>query len=433
MSSYSSADEAYDSDEPPELELNLGRLMDHASRALNAKCIGAKKLTRGASHEIFTLQFQEAAEAPASLAQAGFYCVARFTRGDSNSAKSLSEIATARYLKRFTEIPVPEIYYHDLDVDNDVGAPFVLMEKIPGRRLHSLWDDLSLENKKSALSQIASVLAQLAALQFDQIGSLDDSEHGIGPVISPCLEQPKGPFQSTGEYLRSFVSTESAESPELKNLFHQTQESIDQFLTRNDHAAYLQPPFCLIHADFDAQNMLFLELEVGSGPRLVGLIDFEYAYTGPLHFLYEYPIFIQDVSWSKELYAENAVLRAHFVRAIYEALPTPDARSTFIASMNEKSFAMSAFSNSFMTMKCSEKTLINSVTNYIKDLRDGTGLPYSGRLDYTPELYSHEGYPLPTDTTAKRETQDSAGDGIRLGESSPLGDLGMDEDGDLSK
>lgn len=400
MSSHSTADEAYDSDEPPELELDLDKLMDRASTALKAKCTTARKLTRGASHEIFTLQFQETTTAPESLVQAGFCCIARFTRGHSNlnlyseSTKSLSEIATAKYLKHFTEIPVPEIYYYDLDPDNYIGAPFVLMERMPGRHLYKLWGNLSLENKKSALSQIASVIAQLSSPKFDHIGSLD--EHGVGPLISPCLDHPKGPFQSVNDYLLSFISAESTESPELKDLLSKTQEEIKGFLALNGHKAYLQPPFCLIHNDFDEQNMLFLESPDGSGLRLSGLIDFEYAYTGPLHFLYEYPIFIQDVHWSKELYAENSVLRAHFVQAVHEALPrATSARSTFIESMNEKTFAMTGFRDSFMLVRCSEKGLLNSVTSYIRDLQDGTGLAYSGRLDYTPERYTEGGYPLP--------------------------------------
>jgi hypothetical protein len=350
MSSYSSADEAYDSDEPPEFELELGKLMGRVSDVLKVKCIGAKKLTRGASHEIFTLQFQETPTAPESLAQAGFCCIARFTRGNCDTAKSTGEIATARYLRRFTEIPVPEIYYYDLDPDNDIGAPFVLMERMPGRHLHKIWDNLPLEGKKSALSQIAWVIAQFASLKFEQIG-----------------------------------------------------EEIDRLLALNDHATYLQSPFCLIHADFDGQNMLFLESPGESGLKLVGLIDFEYAYTGPLYFLYEYPIFIQDVSWSKDLYAENTILRAHFVRAIYEALLTAEARATLIASMNEKSFSLSGFRDSFMAFKCSEKTLINSTTFYLQSLEDGTGPAYSGRLDYIPELYTEEADLQPPNTTGNKE------------------------------
>jgi aminoglycoside phosphotransferase (APT) family kinase protein len=401
MSSYSSADDGYDSDEPPELEIDLDELMELATDILHIKCTGVKKLTRGAHHEVFTLQFQEAPTAPESLAQAGFACIARFTRGNSDTAKSLSEIATARRIRRLTEIPVPEIYYYNLDSDNGIGAPFVLMERLPGRHLHKLWDGLPLEGKKTALSQIASVVATLASLEFDQIGSLD--EHGVGPIISPCLEQPAGPFKSTGEYLRSFLSAQSINSPVLKDLFQQTQTEIDQFLAVNGHATYLQPPFCLIHADLDGQNMLFVESPNGLGLKLTGLIDFEYAYTGPLYFLYEYPVLIQDVSWSKELYAKNAVLRAHFVKAIYEALPNPQARATFIASMNGKTFAVSGFKDAFMTFQGSEETLINTATYYLQSLRDGTGLAYSGRLDYTSELYTETGDPRPSGRMEKGE------------------------------
>ncbi|KAL2186642.1 hypothetical protein L209DRAFT_765504 [Thermothelomyces heterothallicus CBS 203.75] len=280
MSSYSAADENYDSDGLPEPERDVRKLMRRASDVLKVKCISLKKLTRGARHEVFTLDFEEGTAAPPS---------------------SASEIATVRYLARHTDIP------------------------------------------KTALSEIASFVAQLASLKFDQIGSLD--EHGVGPLISPCFDHPKGPFRSTAEYLRSFISAES-----------------------------LQPPYCLIHADFDGQNMFFLEPSDGSGPKLSGLIDFEYAHTGPLYFLYDYPIFIQDMSWSKGLYAENAILRAYLVRAIYKSLPNSEARSTFTASVNEKNFVLNVLRDSFMTLKCSEKTLINSSTYYVQNLRNGIGL-----------------------------------------------------------
>ncbi|KAK3902890.1 kinase-like domain-containing protein [Staphylotrichum tortipilum] len=359
MSSYSSTGESYGSDEPPELDLDLVKLMERAGEVLNARCTAARKLTRGASHEVFTLEFQEMPDMapPPLLIRAGLSCIARFSRLNGTRERSVSEMATARCLKHLTSIPVPEIYYHDLDPDNDVGAPFVLMEMMPGRHLYKIWDDLPLDSKKSALSQIASVIAQLASLKFNQIGSLDEND-GIGPLISPCFEDPKGPFPSTSEFMRAFLpSPTSAESPTLTDPFEQARAAIDQFLAHNTQA-YPQPPFCLIHADFDAQNMLFLDH--GSGPKLTGLIDFEYSFTGPLYFLYDYPIFIQDVSWSAELYAENAVLRAHFVRAIYSALP-------------------------------------NAETHYVQDLEDGTGLAYEGRPDYVHERYSETAELLPPD------------------------------------
>jgi hypothetical protein len=52
----------------------------------------------------------------------------------------------------------------------------------------------------------------------------------------------------------------------------------------------------MIHADFDVQNMLFQDAQDGSGLTLTRPIDFEFSHTGPIYFLYDYPIFIQDVS-----------------------------------------------------------------------------------------------------------------------------------------
>lgn len=393
MSSYSSADDTYDSDEPPELDLDLAKLMECTTQALKAKCTAAKKLTRGVSHGVFTLQFQEAPAAPDSLKQAGFSCIARFSRLNDTRAKSISEIATARYLRRFSSIPVPEIYYCDLDLDNSIGAPVVLMERMSGRHLNKIWDTLALDGKKSALSEIAAVVAQLSSLKFDQIGSLD--EDGVGPLVSPCFDQPKGPFSSSFEYMRSFISIHSVKSPVVEDPLIPLQhvgDEIERFLNHD----YLQPPFCLIHADLDGQNMLFQDSPDGSGLKLAGLIDFEYAYTGPLYFLYEYPIFIQDVSWSQELYAENAILRAHFVRAVWGALPNSDTQSTFISAINGKNFALNGFRDSFMTIQLSQETLVDSARFYLQSLKDGTEPAYSGRLDYTPERYTKTADPLPS-------------------------------------
>lgn len=397
MSSYSSADDEFDSDEPPELNLNLAKLMDRASKTLHATCTSAKRLTRGAWHEIFVLEFQQAEAVPSGpLARSGYSCIACLARVKEVPAKGESEIATIRYVKQNTSIPVPEIYYHDLDPENEVGAAFMLMERLPGHDLYKSWDGLSLDHKKVALSEIASAITQLATLCFDEIGCL--TEGGIGPVINPCYESPKGPFHSTLNYLQSFISPDSVKSPTLRDLFHEIREELATFMRQNDQL-FLKPPFSLIHADFDAQNMLFLEASDGSGPKLTGLIDFEFAHTGPAYFLYEHPIFIQDVSWSKELYTENAILRAHFVHQIFHRLPSSEARKTFIACINSKNFLLNDFQRSFMLMKCSEDTLINSATYYLESLRDGTELAYSGRLDYEPEFYSEYGKPMPAGTS----------------------------------
>ncbi|KAL6918797.1 hypothetical protein FSHL1_002791 [Fusarium sambucinum] len=394
MSSYSSADDEYDSDEPPELDLDIEELKIRATEAMRATCTTVERLTRGSWHEIFALGFEETDATPyESLKRAKYSCIARFARVKGNDAKEESEVATIRYLKQHTSIPVPEIYHQDLDPENTVGAAFVLMERLPGRHLYKTWDDMSLEKKKVAVSEIASIIVEFASLRFDEIGCL--TQDGLGPILSPCYKEPQGPFDSSLTYLESFISPDRIESSELAQLFQQIKSEL-AISVHSENAIYLKPPFAFIHADFDAQNMLFLESPDGSGPKLTGLIDFEFAHTGPLYYLYEYPIFIQDVSWSKHLYAENAILRRHFISQIFDGLPNLEARKVFIAAINAKSFLLNSFQDSFMTMQCSEDTLIQSATYYLKSLRDGTGLAYSGRLDYKAEFYSDEGHPMGT-------------------------------------
>ncbi|KAH7244824.1 kinase-like domain-containing protein [Fusarium solani] len=392
MSSYSSADEEYDSDEPPKLELNIDSLKDVSSKVLQAPCISARPMTRGSSHEIFALEFQKSRTTSyQSLVRSGYSCIARFARVRGTSAKEESEIATIRYVKQHTSIPVPEIYYQDLNPDNEIGAAFVLMEKIPGRHLYKIWDGLSLDHKKVALSQIASVIVQFSSLRFDKIGCL--TKNGIGRVTSPCYTSPQGPFSSTLQYLESFISSDSVNSSEAKDLFGQIRTKLAEY-AKTEAASYLEPPFSMIHADFDAQNMLFLDAPDGSGPKLTGLIDFEYAHTGPVYFLYEYPIFIQDVSWSSHLCTKNKALRAHFVSQIFNGLTSPKEKATFISCINSKSFLLNGFRDAFMTIQCSERTRKNSAFYYLESLKDGTGLAYSGRVDYKPEYYSKEGRPM---------------------------------------
>jgi hypothetical protein len=227
---YSSDEEEYEPDEPPALELNLDKLMARATRILGAKCTGADKRTRGANHEILVLRFQDSPSAPESLARARFSCIARFARArDNNPAKTISETATIRHIRQHTTIPVPEIYHYDPDPDNEIGAPFQLMERLPGLPLCKIWDWLALEHRKLVLAQIASVIAQLASLKFNQIGSLTE-DGSIGPLQSPIHPHPKGPFPSTLAYLSSYIDPDEVSSPTLQTLYREIQTELSRFL-----------------------------------------------------------------------------------------------------------------------------------------------------------------------------------------------------------
>ena len=60
----------------------------------------------------------------------------------------VSEAQTMRLLRRETSIPLPEVYAFDSAVENELGCPFILMEKIPGKSMFYGWyDDESSKTK----------------------------------------------------------------------------------------------------------------------------------------------------------------------------------------------------------------------------------------------------------------------------------------------
>lgn len=387
-SPHSSADEEYDSDEPPELVLDLENLKTCASNALSASCISVRKLTRGRFHEIFVLEFDRAPDLNPAVAKANYTCIARLTRGKENLDKAKSELATTRYVRDHTFIPVAEIFYDDLRPDNPVGAPVVLMERLPGQHLYKFWDEITLDHKEEVLTQIATVLTQLATLKFNQIGSLRE-DGSLGPLEDECLPPDnRGPFESTLDYMSAYIRENDVESPKLKDLYSQIHAALEQYLSSQADTAYLNSPFRLIHPDFDAQNFLFTRPPVDSKdpPWLSGVLDFENAYTGPLYFLYEYPIFIQDVDYSPELYEQNSILRPRFVQSLRHGF-TKGSREYSLARdvMRQKNFILNEFKRAFMLVKMDDGMMEIQATSFLEQLRNGTGRPYTARPGYKPD------------------------------------------------
>jgi aminoglycoside phosphotransferase (APT) family kinase protein len=98
------------------------------------------------------------------------------------------------YIRKNTQIPVPKILCYDNSY-KEFEFGWILMEKIDGDNLESLWINMSNENKNYIILQITDILNQLQSIKFDKIGSLYN--HGIGPYF----ENKRGPFKTSKEFL----------------------------------------------------------------------------------------------------------------------------------------------------------------------------------------------------------------------------------------
>ena len=126
--------------------------------------------------------------------------------------KLRSEVATLKFLKQHTKVPVPTLIGYDVGTDD--SPPFLIMENVDGIRLSILWKvDPSPRQVNLILNSLAEIQYELLAHPFDKIGMLDisSSEPFENKLIEPasldslehCRDQvppiPSPPFESPTE------------------------------------------------------------------------------------------------------------------------------------------------------------------------------------------------------------------------------------------
>lgn len=373
-----------DDSESSESGANLDELKAYVSMVLSRTCTRIERMTSGRNHEIFVLYFSALNGQGRMMAhgEEEWSCIARVSIIPEIPEKLISEAATLRLIKSSTTIPVPEVYHTEFNVGNPVGAQFMLMQRLPGRPLYQDWDTMDLNQKKILVFEVARVVAQLSNLKFDQIGCVMP-EGLVGPLIYPShrknetYEPHVGPYASTLDYLLSFIPSES--DGEASVVYSKVKSILSSYLSTHSKSVAFAPPFGLIHPDFDSQNILVAKSTDSGMPYISGVLDWEYAQTGPLYFSYEYPIFIQDSDDNKLAYTENAVLRSHFVHMLLQLFPSQSNERSTIKMCMKKNYIMNGFRDIFMIVaSMRELFLKRSAEEYVENVENGSGQPYEG-------------------------------------------------------
>ena len=95
--------------------------------------------------------------------------------GENDSALSKqieSEVATMEYVERYTNIPVPHVYHCSSHTEGDVHSPYILMSKVEGVQLSSVWDDMDDDKRRIILQQVIDILLELWPHRFEKDGVL---------------------------------------------------------------------------------------------------------------------------------------------------------------------------------------------------------------------------------------------------------------------
>ncbi|KAK0471286.1 hypothetical protein IW261DRAFT_1344695, partial [Armillaria novae-zelandiae] len=139
------------------------------------------------------------------------------------------KVATIRYAKEHTSIPVPDVLVYDPDWDRKVGGEWMLMKYPTFGPSFSVYasnpSEAFMNNKmdpklsddqwEALCTSVADIWSQLLRLRFKSVGSIYEQQDGsesryfIGPMTyipsTGCVASPEastsGPFSSTREWL----------------------------------------------------------------------------------------------------------------------------------------------------------------------------------------------------------------------------------------
>lgn len=97
--------------------------------------------------------------------------------------KTRAEVATLRWVRQNTNIPVPEVFSFDDSNANEIGYEWILMEFLQGTSARKRWRTMSMEQKIALTTRMATFQAELLeyrkpGFMFKNIGTLDLQEVG---------------------------------------------------------------------------------------------------------------------------------------------------------------------------------------------------------------------------------------------------------------
>ncbi|KAJ2985131.1 hypothetical protein NUW58_g4843 [Xylaria curta] len=244
------------------------------------------------------------------------------------------EVAAMRCIAAETTIPVPKIYYFGTAAENPTGlGPFMIMEYIEHEMTmsealkdptlapedsHVLDPNISEQKLEFLYRQMANILLQLSTVTFPRIGSLVEDKDGHFSVSGRPLIQnmnslleftgvtptllPAGPYSNTDEWYSALADMHLAQLTFQHNdAVDDEDDARDKYVARQLFRRLASegrltsefepkeddnnpPKFPLYSSDLRPSNVL-----IDKDFRVVGVIDWEFAYAAPAQFSFDPP------------------------------------------------------------------------------------------------------------------------------------------------
>ncbi|PHH90764.1 hypothetical protein CDD83_2720 [Cordyceps sp. RAO-2017] len=281
---------------------------------------------RGGYNILFRLEFKDGSSAAMRIPCKG---IVKFP-----DEKFDYEVAILRYVAKYTTIPVPKVYHHGPAAENPLGlGPFMIMDYIDHDRTmshalndpllasdapHALNNDIDEERLKLLYGQMANILLQLSTLSFSQIGSLVEEKEGQISVSGRPLIQnmnslvefasvpskllPSKQYRTSTEWYSAMADMHLFQATLQRNdAIVDEDDARDKFVARQlfrrlaasgqlatlfnaQNGRGFETTFRLYSEDLRPSNVL-----IDKDLRVVGVIDWEFAYVAPAEFAFDPP------------------------------------------------------------------------------------------------------------------------------------------------
>ncbi|KAI1299030.1 kinase-like domain-containing protein [Xylaria venustula] len=209
------------------------------------------------------------------------------------------EVASMKFFKSKSTIPVPEVFVYNQDPSNHVGAPYMLIEYIHGTTASKLGEIRSTtypvtygtpEQDRKFRRQMAKIQAEVLMFQFPKIGSLYYDKDKDDFYIGREIETGRGPWTSSADYYRDLADVLMKEDA---TRYYRNPEKEKYFCAplllshlMSIHTKVNKGPYNLINRDFGPHNVL-----VDNEFNIVGVIDFDGVFAAPPEAVAQYPRF----------------------------------------------------------------------------------------------------------------------------------------------
>jgi hypothetical protein len=222
--------------------------------------------------------------------------VLRVSGDHIRSSKTLNEVAIMNYVRNHTTIPVPAVVRYDATWNNPLGREYTLLERVRGRSVDTMYDELSEDAKLRLVKDLTSNVLIMTKKDWSHVGGLrmtEDGEFEPGPVLEdtfwmlPDIKKywgdtetvetlnPKGPYASQAAYVQAYLKCfihaiqRHHTLAWLRDLTARLQKLMERI---PDMPSIFETRLILAHKDLHFCNVMATE-----DGRITGIIDWEFA------------------------------------------------------------------------------------------------------------------------------------------------------------